>query len=100
MTTYNLLILDEMIQHHYKSTAVICPSQEEVETALKALTIELQDLKGLNSELLMTLKVIKDMLKDEHMKNEWYDRSQRIKEIEQLIDSTVNRIQIVQSYIR
>jgi len=100
MTTYNLHILDEMIQHHYESTEVICPSQEEVENALKALTIEIQDLKGLNSELLITLKVIKDMLKDEHMKNEWYDRSQRIKDIEQLIDSTVNRIQIVQSYIR
>jgi len=93
MTTYNLLILDKAIQHHYESTEVIRPTQEEVENALKAVTIELQDLKELNSELLITLKGIKGMLKDEHLKKEWYDRAKRIEDIEQLIDGTVNRVQ-------
>lgn len=50
MTTYNLHILARAIQHHYESTEVICPTQEEVEIAHQALTIEIQDLKGLNSE--------------------------------------------------
>lgn len=65
MTTYNLLILDKAIQHHYETTAVVRPTQEAVETALRNITIELQDLKQQNAELLITLENIKDRLKSE-----------------------------------
>jgi hypothetical protein len=82
MTTYNLLILDKAIQHHYESTAVICPSQEEVENALKAVTIELQDLKELNAELLISLEAVSGMLKNQY-------RTKGIEEIEQLIETAI-----------
>lgn len=93
MTAYNLLILDKMIQHHYETNAVIRPTQEEVETALIHITNEIDDLKRLNAELLITVKAVKGMLKDEHMKNEWYDRGKRIEEIEQVIDGTINTVE-------
>jgi 2-phospho-L-lactate guanylyltransferase (CobY/MobA/RfbA family) len=56
MTTHNLLILDKAIQHHYESTEVICPSQEEVENALRDITIELQDLKEQNERMSAVLQ--------------------------------------------
>jgi hypothetical protein len=63
MTTYNLLILDKMIQHHYESTEVIRPSQEEVEDALADITLEIQRLKEEKAELLITLNGIQNVLK-------------------------------------
>jgi hypothetical protein len=63
MTTYNLLIIDKVIQHHYESTAVICPSQEEVEDALADISLEIQRLKEQNAELLITLNGIQNVLK-------------------------------------
>lgn len=63
MTTYNLLIIDKAIQHHYESTAVICPSQEEVENALADISLEIQRLKEQNAELLITLNGIQNVLK-------------------------------------
>jgi hypothetical protein len=63
MTTYNLLILDKMIQHHYESEEVICPSQEEVENALADIALEIQRLKEQNAELLITLNGIQNVMK-------------------------------------
>lgn len=86
MTTYNLLILDKAIQHHYESTEVIKPTQEEVETALRDITIELQDLKQQNAELLITVKALKGMLKNEY-------RTKGIEEMEQLVEAAINTIE-------
>ncbi len=85
MTTYNLLILDKAIQHHYESTEVICPTQEAVETALRDITIELQDLKQQNAELLITLENIKDRFKSE-------DRIDAIEAIELLVEGAINTV--------
>jgi hypothetical protein len=85
MTTYNLLILDKAIQHHYESTEVICPTQEAVETALRDITIELQDLKQQNAELLITLENIKDRLKSE-------DRTDAIEAIELRVEGAINTV--------
>jgi hypothetical protein len=63
MTTYNLLILDKAIQHHYESTEVIRPSQEEVEDALADIALEIQRLKEEKAELLITLNGIQNVLK-------------------------------------
>jgi hypothetical protein len=63
MTTYNLLILDKAIQHHYESEEVIRPSQEEVEDALADISLEIQRLKEQNAELLITLNGIQNVLK-------------------------------------
>lgn len=63
MTTYNLLILDKMIQHHYESTEVICPSQEEVEDALADIALEIQRLKEEKAELMVTLNAINNVFK-------------------------------------
>jgi len=63
MTTYNLLILDKMIQHHYESTEVIRPSQEEVEDALADIALEIQRLKEEKAELLITLNGIQNVMK-------------------------------------
>jgi hypothetical protein len=90
MTTYNLLILDKAIQHHYESTEVIRPTQEAVETALRDITIELQDLKQQNAELLITLENIKDRLKSE-------DRNDAIEELEQRVNRAIN---IVKRHMR
>lgn len=49
MTAHNLLILDKAIQHHYESEAVICPTQEEVENALRDIRIELERLKEMET---------------------------------------------------
>jgi hypothetical protein len=86
MTTYNLLILDKAIQHHYESTEIIKPTQEEVETALRDITIELQDLKQQNAELLITVKAVKGMLKNEY-------RTKGIEEMEQLVEAAINTIE-------
>jgi len=86
MTTYNLLILDKAIQHHYESTEVIKPTQEEVETALRDITIELQDLKQQNAELMITVKAVKGMLKNEY-------RTKGIEEMEQLVEAAINTIE-------
>jgi len=85
MTTYNLLILDKAIQHHYESTEVIRPTQEAVETALRDITIELQDLKQQNAELLITLENIKDRLKSE-------DRTDAIEAIELRVEGAINTV--------
>jgi hypothetical protein len=90
MTTYNLLILDKAIQHHYESTEVIRPTQEAVETALRDITIELQDLKQQNAELLITLENIKDRLKSE-------DRNDAIEALEQRVNRAIN---IVKRHMR
>ncbi len=71
MTTYNLLILDKMIQHHYESREIICPTQEEVENALRDIRIELQDLKEENAELMVTLNAINNVLTGTHPANEF-----------------------------
>lgn len=91
MTTYNLLILDKMIQHHYESTAVICPSQEEVEDALQAVTIELQDLKQQNAELLITLNGIQNVFKGNPVVTE-FDMIGMIHTIQGLTSSTLNKV--------
>ena len=70
MTTYNLLILDKAIQHHYESKEVMCPTQEEAENALRDITIEIQELKQQNAELLIALERIRDWSKDEDRNDE------------------------------
>jgi Zn-dependent M16 (insulinase) family peptidase len=92
MTTYNLLILDKAIQHHYESTEVICPTQEEVENALQAVTIELQDLKEQNAELLLTLNAIRNMLKGGRVLNEM-QMSEILNKINTLVFGTINRLE-------
>jgi Zn-dependent M16 (insulinase) family peptidase len=92
MTTYNLLILDKAIQHHYESTEVIRPSQEEVEDALQAVTIELQDMKEQNAELLLTLNAIRNMLKGGRVLNEM-QMSEILNKINTLVFGTINRLE-------
>ena len=92
MTTYNLLILDKAIQHHYESREVICPTQEEVENALQAVTIELQDLKEQNAELLLTLNAIRNMLKGGRVLNEMV-MSEILNKINTLVLGTINRLE-------
>ena len=74
MTTYNLLILDKAIQHHYESEEVICPSQEEVENALADISLEIQRLKEQNAELLITLNGIQNVLKGSPVLNKISNR--------------------------
>jgi hypothetical protein len=83
MTTYNLLILDKAIQHHYESTEVICPTQEEVETALRDIRIELRDLKEENAELLLTLNGIQNVLKGSPVVTE-FDMVEMIRKIQSI----------------
>jgi Zn-dependent M16 (insulinase) family peptidase len=92
MTTYNLLIIDKAIQHHYESTEVIRPSQEEVEDALQAVTIELQDMKEQNAELLLTLNAIRNMLKGGRVLNEM-QMSEILNKINTLVFGTINRLE-------
>lgn len=92
MTTYNLLILDKAIQHHYESREIICPTQEEVENALQAVTIELQDLKEQNAELLLTLNAIRNMLKGGLVLNEM-QMSEILNKINTLVLGTINRLE-------
>lgn len=92
MTTYNLLIIDKAIQHHYESTEVICPTQEEVENALQAVTIELQDMKEQNAELLLTLNAIRNMLKGGRVLNEM-QMSEILNKINTLVLGTINRLE-------
>ena len=92
MTTYNLLIIDKAIQHHYESTEVIRPSQEEVEDALQAVTIELQDMKEQNAELLLTLNAIRNMLKGGRVLNEMV-MSEILNKINTLVLGTINRLE-------
>ena len=91
MTTYNLLILDKAIQHHYESREIICPSQEEVEDALQAVTIELQDLKQQNAELLITLNGIQNVFKGNPVVTE-FDMIGMIHTIQGLTSSTLNKV--------
>jgi hypothetical protein len=74
MTTYNLLILDKAIQHHYESTEVIRPSQEEVENALADIALEIQRLKEEKAELLITLNGIQNVLKGSPVLNKISNR--------------------------
>jgi hypothetical protein len=92
MTTYNLLLLDKAIQHHYESTEVIRPTQEEVETALRYITIELQDLKHLNAELLITLKGINNILKGSPVVDE-SDMIQILNKINTILLGTLNTVE-------
>jgi Zn-dependent M16 (insulinase) family peptidase len=92
MTTYNLLIIDKAIQHHYESTEVIRPSQEEVEDALQAVTIELQDMKEQNAELLLTLNAIRNMVKGGRVLNEM-QMSEILNKINTLVFGTINRLE-------
>lgn len=92
MTTYNLLILDKAIQHHYESREIICPSQEEVENALRDIRIELQDLKEQNAELLLTLNAIRNMLKGGRVLNEM-QMSDILNKINTLVFGTINRLE-------
>ena len=91
MTTYNLLILDKAIQHHYESTEVICPTQEEVENALQAVTIELQDLKEQNAELLLTLNGIQNVLKGNPVVTE-FDMVEMIHKIQSITFIGLNKV--------
>jgi len=56
ITTHSLRILDKAIQHHYESTEISCPTQEEVENALVELTLEIQRLKEENEMMLKALE--------------------------------------------
>ena len=58
MTTYNILILDKMIQHHYESTEVIRPAQEEVENALNSIKWDIWTLEERNAEMLYLFKIL------------------------------------------
>jgi hypothetical protein len=91
MTTYNLLILDKMIQHHYESTEIVCPSQEEVENALQAVTIELQDLKQQNAELLITLNGIYNIIKGNPVVTE-FDMVEMIHKIRTITFVGLNKV--------
>lgn len=91
MTTYNLLIIDKAIQHHYESTEVICPSQEEVEDALRDIRIELQDLKQQNAELLITLNGIYNVLKGNPVVTE-FDMVEMIQKIQSITFIGLNKV--------
>ena len=91
MTTYNLLILDKAIQHNYESTEVICPTQEEVENALQAVTIELQDLKQQNAELLITLNGIQNVFKGNPVVTE-FDMVEMIHKIQSITFIGLNKV--------
>jgi hypothetical protein len=91
MTTYNLLIIDKAIQHHYESTAVICPSQEEVEDALADIALEIQRLKEERAELLITLNGIQNVFKGNPVVNE-FDMIGMIHTIQGLTSSTLNKV--------
>jgi hypothetical protein len=91
MTTYNLLILDKAIQHHYESTAVICPSQEEVEDALADISLEIQRLKEQNAELLITLNGIQNVFKGNPVVNE-FDMIGMIHKIQGLTLAGLNKV--------
>ena len=91
MTTYNLLILDKAIQHHYESTAVICPSQEEVEDALADISLEIQRLKEQNAELLITLNGIQNVFKGNPVVNE-FDMVEMIQKIQSITFIGLNKV--------
>jgi hypothetical protein len=91
MTTYNLLILDKAIQHHYESTEVICPTQEEVENALRDIRIELRDLKDENAELLLTLNGIQNVLKGSPVVTE-FEMVEMIRKIQSITFIGLNKV--------
>ena len=81
--TYNLLILHKMIQHHYESTEVIRPSQEEVENALNSITWDIRGLEEQNAELLLTLNSINNILRGSPVVNE-VDMAEMIHKIQSI----------------
>lgn len=91
MTTYNLLILDKAIQHHYESEEVICPSQEEVEDALADISLEIQRLKEQNAELLITLNGIQNVLKGNPVVTE-FDMVEMIHKIQSITFIGLNKV--------
>jgi hypothetical protein len=91
MTTYNLLILDKSIQHHYESTEVIRPSQEEVENALADLALEIQRLKEQNAELLITLNGIQNVFKGNPVVTE-FDMVEMIRKIQSITFIGLNKV--------
>jgi hypothetical protein len=91
MTTYNLLILDKMIQHHYESTEVIRPSQEEVENALADIALEIQRLKEEKAELLITLNGIQNVLKGSPVLNKISNR-EMIHKIQKITFLGLNKV--------
>ena len=91
MTTYNLLILDKMIQHHYESTEVIRPSQEEVEDALADIALEIQRLKEEKAELMVTLNGIQNVLKGSPVVTE-FDMVEMIHKIQKITFLGLNKV--------
>jgi hypothetical protein len=91
MTTYNLLILDKAIQHHYESTEVIRPSQEEVEDALADIALEIQRLKEEKAELLITLNGIQNVLKGAPVVTE-FDMVEMIHKIQSITFIGLNKV--------
>jgi uncharacterized protein (DUF305 family) len=91
MTTYNLLILDKMIQHHYESTEVIRPSQEEVEDALADIALEIQRLKEEKAELLITLNGIQNVMKGSPVVTE-FDMVEMIHKIQKITFLGLNKV--------
>ena len=91
MTTYNLLILDKAIQHHYESTEVIRPSQEEVEDALADIALEIQRLKEKNAELMVTLNGIQNVLKGSPVVTE-FDMVEMIRKIQGITFIGLNKV--------
>jgi hypothetical protein len=91
MTTYNLLILDKAIQHHYESTEVICPSQEEVEDALADIALEIQRLKEEKAELLITLNGIQNVMKGSPVVTE-FDMVEMIRKIQSITFIGLNKV--------
>jgi hypothetical protein len=91
MTTYNLLIIDKAIQHHYESTEVICPSQEEVENALADIALEIQRLKEDRAELMVTLNAIQNVFKGNPVVNE-FDMVEMIHKIQGLTLAGLNKL--------
>ena len=91
MTTYNLLILDKMIQHHYESTEVIRPSQEEVEDALADVALEIQRLKEEKAELMVTLNGIQNVLKGSPVVTE-FDMVEMIRKIQSITFIGLNKV--------
>jgi hypothetical protein len=91
MTTYNLLILDKAIQHHYESTEVIRPSQEEVEDALADIALEIQRLKEEKAELMVTLNGIQNVLKGSPVVTE-FDMVEMIHKIQSITFIGLNKV--------
>ena len=91
MTTYNLLILDKAIQHHYESEEVIRPSQEEVEDALADIALEIQRLKEKNAELMVTLNGIQNVLKGSPVVTE-FDMVEMIRKIQGITFIGLNKV--------